>query len=81
MKIISVLTFIIPFCSIGQMMENEKGTILSDDPFFNEKFIKSVKLKSISGTISNKKELGAISNTGRKQAYLFNENGSLRRLL
>ena len=55
MKIISVLTFIIPFCSFGQMMENEKGTILSDDPF-NEKFIKSVKLKSISGKF-NKKEL------------------------
>ena len=60
------------------MMENEKGTILSDDPFFNEKFIKSVKLKSITGTISSKKELGAISNTGRKQAFLFNENGSLK---
>ena len=78
MKIISVLIFIIPFCSIGQMMENEKGTILSDDPFFNEKFIKSVKLKSITGTISSKKELGTISNTGRKQAFLFNKNGSLK---
>ena len=60
------------------MMENEKGTILSDDPFFNEKFIKSVKLKSITGTISSKKELGTISNTGRKQAFLFNKNGSLK---
>ncbi len=59
------------------MMENEKGTIFSDHPFFNEKFIRSVKLKSLTGTISNKRELGTIKQTGKKQAYFFNENGSL----
>ena len=58
------------------MMENEKGTIFSDHPF-NEKFIRSVKLKSLQELFQAKKELGTIKQTGKKQAYFFNENGSL----
>ena len=76
MKLFNILSFLIPVFSFGQMMENEKGTIFSDHPFFNEKFIRSVKLKSLTGTISSKKELGTIKQTGKKQAYFFNENGS-----
>ncbi|MEC7127278.1 MAG: hypothetical protein VXW67_01160, partial [Bacteroidota bacterium] len=76
MKLFNILSFLIPVFSFGQMMENEKGTIFSDHPFFNEKFIRSVKLKSLTGTISSKKELSTIKQTGKKQAYFFNENGS-----
>ena len=76
MKLFNILSFFIPIFVFGQMMENEKGTIFSDHPFFNEKFIRSVKLKSLTGTISSKKELGTIKQTGKKQAYFFNENGS-----
>ena len=76
MKLFNILSFLIPVFGFGQMMENEKGTIFSDHPFFNEKFIRSVKLKSLTGTISSKKELGTIKQTGKKQAYFFNENGS-----
>ena len=76
MKLFNILSFLIPIFGFGQMMENEKGTIFSDHPFFNEKFIRSVKLKSLTGTISSKKELGTIKQTGKKQAYFFNENGS-----
>ena len=77
MKLFNILSVLIPILGFGQMMENEKGTIFSDHPFFNEKFIRSVKLKSLTGTISTKKELGTIKQTGKKQAYFFNENGSL----
>ena len=76
MKLFNILSFLIPIFGFGQMMENEKGTIFSDHPFFNEKFIRSVKLKSLTGTISSKKELGTIKQTEKKQAYFFNENGS-----
>jgi hypothetical protein len=59
------------------MINNESGQIFTETPFFNEKYIRSVKLKSITGTISSKKELGAIKSSGKKEAYIFNENGNL----
>jgi len=61
----------------AQMINNESGQIFTETPFFNEKYIRSVKLKSITGIISSKKELGAIKSSGKKEAYIFNENGNL----
>ena len=61
----------------AQMINNESGQIFTETPFFNEKYIRSVKLKSITGTISTKKELGAIKSSGKKEAYIFNEKGNL----
>ena len=61
----------------AQMINNELGQIFTETPFFNEKYIRSVKLKSITGTISSKKELGAIKSSGKKEAYIFDEKGNL----
>jgi hypothetical protein len=61
----------------AQMINNELGQIFTETPFFNEKYIRSVKLKSITGTISSKKELGSIKRSGKKEAYIFNEKGNL----
>ena len=62
----------------SQMLKNENGDILSETPFFNENFIKSVGLKSLNGTVSTKKELGAIKSSGKKNNYLFDKNGFLK---
>ena len=62
----------------AQMLKNEIGNFLSETPFFNEKFIKSVRLKSLNGTVSTKKELGAIKSSGKKNTYLFDKNGFLK---
>ena len=61
----------------AQMINNESGQIFTETPFFNEKYIRSVKLKSIKGTISSKKELGSIKSSGKNEAYIFNEKGNL----
>ena len=61
----------------AQMISNESGQIFTETPFFNEKYIRSIKLKSITGTISSKKELGSIKSSGKKEAYIFNEKGNL----
>lgn len=61
----------------AQMINNESGQIFTETPFFNEKYIRSVKLKSITGKISSKKELGAIKSSSKKEAYIFNEKGNL----
>lgn len=60
-----------------QMINNEYGHALTETPFFNEKYVRSLKLKSIIGTISSKKELGSIRNTSKKDAYIFDQNGNL----
>ena len=63
--------------SFSQMINNESGQIFTANPFFNQKYIRSIKLKSITGTISSKKELGSIKSSGKKEAYIFNEKGNL----
>ena len=60
------------------MLKNENGDILSETPFFNEKFIRSVGLKALNGTVSTKKELGSIKTSGKKNNYLFDKNGFLK---
>ena len=39
--------------------------------------VKPWRTKSITGTISSKKELGAIKSSGKKEAYIFDEKGNL----
>ena len=65
------------FSSSAQMINNGMANLFTETPFFNEKYIRSVNLKSIIGTISSKKELGAIKKSGKKEAYIFNKKGNL----
>jgi hypothetical protein len=78
MKIPFLLTMLINLAFFSaQMIENDKPNILSEEPFFNSKFTKSVALKSLIGTVSTKKELGTIKNSGKKSSYRFNKMGQL----
>ena len=74
--ILFFLSFI-SFSSSAQMINNGMANLFTETPFFNEKYIRSVNLKSIIGTISSKKELGAIKKSGKKEAYIFNKKGNL----
>jgi len=67
----------ISFSLSAQMINNGMANLFTETPFFNEKYIRSVNLKSIIGTISSKKELGAIKKSGKKEAYIFNKKGNL----
>ena len=78
LKIILLFLFFNGLSSFNaQMINNEKPNILSEEPFFNPVFIKSVSLKSLIGTVSTKKELGTIKSSGKKQNYCFNKLGQL----
>ena len=61
----------------AQMINNGMANLFTETPFFNEKYVRSVNLKSITGTISTKKELGAIKSSEKKEAYIFNKKGNL----
>jgi hypothetical protein len=71
MRFIVVLMWFFGVEFHGQMLDNEKGDLFSETPFFNSKYIRSVNLKSIKGTISTKKELGTIKNIRKKLIFLI----------
>ena len=76
-RLILLFLSFMSFSSSAQMINNGMANLFTETPFFNEKYIRSVNLKSIIGTISSKKELGAIKKSGKKEAYIFNKKGNL----
>ena len=76
-NILFLIAFI--YCSFfsAQMLKNEDANVLSEEPFFNENFIKSVRLKSLVGIVSTKRELGAIKSSSKRNNFLFDKNGYL----
>ena len=76
-RLILLFLSFISFSLSAQMINNGMANLFTETPFFNEKYIRSVNLKSITGTISSKKELGAIKSSGKKEAYIFNKKGNL----
>ena len=76
-RLILLFLSFISFSSSAQMINNGMANLFTETPFFNEKYVRSVNLKSITGTISTKKELGAIKSSEKKKAYIFNKKGNL----
>ena len=76
-RLILLFLSFISFSSSAQMINNGMANLFTETPFFNEKYVRSVNLKSITGTISTKKELGAIKSSEKKEAYIFNKKGNL----
>lgn len=61
----------------AQMLENEFGKAFSDEPFFNESFIKRNKIKRIIGRFSSKAINDRIRKDSNIYIYEFNNNGQL----
>lgn len=80
---ILILCFILQlsFTVEAQILDNSQFRLFGDKPFFNEDFIKSNKIKVISGSISTKRELQPIRNQGMLQEFYFDEQGRLVRQL
>ena len=76
-RLILLFLFFRSFSLSAQMINNGMANLFTETPFFNEKYVRSVNLKSITGTISTKKELGAIKSSEKKEAYIFNKKGNL----
>ena len=62
--------------AIGQILELNQP-LFTDEPFFNQKFIKANKIKSITGSISSKKVRDIIRSKGLDFYYEFNNQGML----
>lgn len=76
-RLILLFLFFRSFSLSAQMINNGMANLFTETPFFNEKYVRSVNLKSITGTISTKKDLGAIKSSEKKEAYIFNKKGNL----
>lgn len=59
------------------MLNNRSGEAFTDRPYFNQNFIKSNKIKSISGTFTLKKMGDIMRNSELQRSYRFNDKGQL----
>lgn len=77
-KALSLLVFI-TLCSISGYSQilNISQPLFTDEPFFNQTFIKANKVKSITGSISSKKVRDIIRTKGLDYYYEFNDDGTL----
>ncbi len=78
--------FILSFISISvfsssQIIDNSKSTAFTDEPFFNTEFIKRNKIKSITGKVSQKRELQPIVDIGIEYYYQFDSLGNTTMIL
>lgn len=64
----------------GQILDINKP-LFTDEPFFNQEFIKANKIKAIKGSRSSKKVQDIIRTKGLDFYYEFNDNGSLAKQL
>jgi hypothetical protein len=61
----------------AQMIDNSQCQAFTDEPFFDEKFIRQNKIKRINGSVSTKGELQAIKNRDLVSNYEFDTLGRL----
>ncbi len=66
-----------PFCGKSQFLDNSKGNAFSEIPFFNEKFVKNNKIKSLKGTYTFKKMGDIMRETDYVFQYDFDNKGHL----
>ena len=75
-KLILVLFLFNNSFSYSQILDINQP-LFTDEPFFNETFIKANKIKSIVGSISSKKVNDIIRTKGLDYYYKFNDDGTL----
>ncbi len=77
MKNIVFFILLFPFCGKSQFLDNSKGNAFSEIPFFNEKFVKNNKIKSLKGTYTFKKMGDIMRETDYVFQYDFDNKGHL----
>ena len=74
------LVVLLPSLAQSQFVENTKGQIIKEEPFFNPEALKRKRIKSIEITFFEKKELRGINQIkGKVKHYLFDEEGRIAR--
>ena len=67
----------IPTSFLGQMLDNSDCAAFSGEPFFYTEFIRSNKIKSITGVVSTKADLQVIKSKGLVTKFFFDDSGNL----
>lgn len=71
------LFLFISFSGVAQVLDNSAGQAFTDQPFFNQNFIQSNKIKSIKGKFTYLKHGDKMRETDYFYVYSFNEKGQL----
>lgn len=76
-KKLSILFCILHSFLNSQILDNKRGLAFTDEPFFNETFIKKNKIKSLKGEYTFKKVGDIMRKTEFKSVYQFDSLGQL----
>jgi len=68
---------ILPAYFSAQLLDNRGCEVFSGEPFFYAEFIRSNKIKSITGSVSTKADLQVIKSKGLIVKFLFDDAGNL----
>lgn len=72
-----ILLLFISVSSFAQVLDNSTGQAFTDQPFFNQTFIQTNRIKSIKGNFTYLKHGDKMRETDYFYVYSFNENGQL----
>ena len=72
-----LLFLLLPNILVAQMLDTKKGDPLSDEPFFDDEFIKWQKINGLKGFIIYMLADGTIVNTNYNVGYKFDKEGRL----
>lgn len=76
-KKLLIFCLLLAFQGHAQMLDNREGLAFSDEPFFNEDFIRENKIKRFEGYFVYKKSGQLMQETDYKNVYEFDRSGHL----
>jgi len=76
-KILVLISVFFSFALPAQVLNNQLGNAFTDKPFFNEDFIKTNKVKKLTGYYTYKKRGELMKETAYKYEYQFDQEGHL----
>lgn len=76
-KFLGLVIFFFPIWLSAQMLDNSKGFAFTELPYFNEKFIQTNRIKSLTGNFQYKKMGETIKNSKYVYQYEFDQKGHL----
>ncbi|UKN00742.1 hypothetical protein K6119_13475 [Paracrocinitomix mangrovi] len=79
MKALFIICILIPIIGNGQLLQNQRGEIFGEMPFFNPDFVKKQNLKSFKGSYSTKYDHDIIRPNNDEFVYEFDKLGQLVR--
>lgn len=76
-KLLFSILFLGSFMLQAQILDNSECSVFSEEPFFNQQFVKNNNIKSIIGTVQGKRDHDILRDKKLEHKYEFDQKGRL----